>query len=84
MAGGDDGVNEGGNGSGNGSGNEGGNEGDQQGDQQGAIDATGCADLSDALLLCYDKHRDWRACRKEVEAFRRCYAAHRANTAASN
>lgn len=43
-------------------------------DQQEAIESTGCSELSDALLLCYDAHgRDWRACRAELTAFRSCY-----------
>lgn len=42
-------------------------------DQQGAIEATGCSELNDALLLCYDTHRDWRRCKIEMDAFRKCY-----------
>lgn len=42
-------------------------------DQQGAIEATGCAELNDQVLLCYDQHRDWRKCRLEMGAFRECY-----------
>ena len=45
-------------------------------DQQVAIDKTGCGELNDKLLLCYDEHRDWRKCRPEVEAFRSCYRSH--------
>lgn len=40
--------------------------------QQKAIDETGCAILNDAVLLCYDEHRDWRRCRDVVEQFRQC------------
>ena len=43
-------------------------------DQQEAIEETGCAEESDALLLCYDGHgRDWRACRAHIAALRACY-----------
>lgn len=40
--------------------------------QQKAIEETGCAKLNDAVLLCYDEHRDWRQCRDVVEQFRQC------------
>jgi cytochrome c oxidase assembly factor 4 len=42
-------------------------------DQQTAIEKTGCSELNDALLLCYDEKRDWRKCRAELQAFRKCY-----------
>jgi cytochrome c oxidase assembly factor 4 len=42
-------------------------------DQQAVIQRTGCSEVNDELLLCYDQHRDWRKCRPEVEAFRSCY-----------
>ncbi len=43
-------------------------------DQQEAIEHTGCAEESDALLLCYDEHgRDWRKCKDHLTAFRQCY-----------
>ncbi|PJF19424.1 hypothetical protein PSACC_00778 [Paramicrosporidium saccamoebae] len=38
-----------------------------------AIEKTGCSELNDVLLLCYDKTRDWRKCRAELQAFRECY-----------
>ena len=44
-------------------------------DQQSAIEQTGCGDLNDKVLLCYDEHRDWRACKDLVNAFRECYNA---------
>lgn len=43
-------------------------------DQQSAIEHTGCSELNEQLLLCYDEHRDWRSCQPEMSAFRRCYA----------
>ena len=46
------------------------------GDQQGAIDATGCGPLNDAVLLCYDRHRDWRQCHQEMAVFRQCFERH--------
>jgi hypothetical protein len=47
-----------------------------EGDQQAAIDKTGCGELNDLVLLCYDKHRDWRKCQPEMQAFRECYQRH--------
>ncbi|KAI8050825.1 hypothetical protein BDF22DRAFT_693600 [Syncephalis plumigaleata] len=40
---------------------------------------TGCYEENTKLHHCYAKHRDWRACKDEMEAFRQCYARH-ANT----
>jgi cytochrome c oxidase assembly factor 4 len=38
-----------------------------------AIKATGCFPQNEALQLCYyDSGRDWRACKKEMDAFREC------------
>ncbi len=36
------------------------------------VERSGCAAENDALLLCYDATKDWRACRKELEAFKQC------------
>lgn len=33
---------------------------------------TGCQDLNDAVLLCYADKKDWRACKKELQAFKVC------------
>lgn len=41
-------------------------------DQQAAIDATGCGQLNEKVLLCFDQTRDWRQCQEEVTAFRHC------------
>lgn len=36
------------------------------------VEQSGCAAENDALFLCYDATKDWRACRKELEAFKQC------------
>ena len=41
--------------------------------EEDPIESTGCAAENDAVLLCYDKHRDWRRCRTEMEAFKTCF-----------
>lgn len=38
------------------------------------VDKTGCREWSDRVVLCHDKHKDWRACQEEIKAFKRCYA----------
>lgn len=40
---------------------------------------TGCADENLALTLCHADHKDWRACLKEMEAFKKCWASHNNN-----
>lgn len=41
-----------------------------------AIKKTGCYVENERLQLCYyDSGRDWRACKKEMDAFRECMAA---------
>lgn len=50
------------------------------------IEASGCAKESQVLQDCYiDGGKDWRKCREQVEAFRRCMAkqAEMAGSAAS-
>lgn len=37
---------------------------------------TGCAEENLALTLCHADTNDWRKCRKEMEAFKQCWAAH--------
>ena len=37
------------------------------------VDKTGCRELSDMVMLCHDKHKDWRLCQNEMKAFRQCY-----------
>lgn len=37
------------------------------------LESTGCQAENDALLLCYDQTKDWRACVKELRAFRLCF-----------
>lgn len=36
------------------------------------IEETGCESANDAVLLCYAETKDWRRCKKEVEAFKSC------------
>ncbi len=42
-------------------------------DFQDPVEATGCSEQNDALLLCFDKYKDWRKCQAELNAFRDCY-----------
>jgi hypothetical protein len=37
------------------------------------VESTGCQAENDALLLCFDRTKDWRACVKEMRAFRLCF-----------
>lgn len=46
------------------------------------VEKTGCQAQSDAILLCFDQHRDWRKCKSEIEAFRKCYEDFDKNRAA--
>ena len=39
---------------------------------------SGCQELNEALLACYIRTKDWRACRAELQAFRTCFARHQA------
>ncbi len=32
-----------------------------------------CNEFHEILLLCYNKQKDWRACRREMEDFKKCY-----------
>lgn len=43
-------------------------------DNTDPVDRTGCRDLSDMLVLCHDKYKDWRECKQEMEAFKKCYS----------
>lgn len=38
------------------------------------VDSTGCREQSDVLILCHDKYKDWRECKQEMEAFKKCYS----------
>ena len=33
---------------------------------------TGCDSQNDAVLLCFAETKDWRKCKKELEAFKAC------------
>lgn len=37
------------------------------------ISITGCETLNNDVLLCYSEKRDWRLCKKQVEAFKACF-----------
>jgi cytochrome c oxidase assembly factor 4 len=37
------------------------------------ISKTGCQTLNEAVLLCFEEHKDWRKCQKEVMAFKACF-----------
>lgn len=42
---------------------------------EGLIDPvveTGCELQNEAVLMCYAETKDWRKCKKELEAFKRC------------
>ncbi len=43
--------------------------------EEDPVELSGCAAENDAVLLCYDATKDWRACRKELEAFKKCIKA---------
>lgn len=36
------------------------------------VERTGCEKQNDAVLLCYAETKDWRKCKKELEAFKKC------------
>lgn len=37
------------------------------------VESTGCSAENEAVLLCFDRTKDWRMCKPELEAFRKCY-----------
>ncbi|KAF7503142.1 hypothetical protein GJ744_004284 [Endocarpon pusillum] len=37
------------------------------------IFSTGCAEEQLKMNDCYSDHKDWRICKKEMEAFRECW-----------
>ncbi|KAK1753975.1 hypothetical protein QBC47DRAFT_385292 [Echria macrotheca] len=39
------------------------------------IFSTGCADENAKMTDCYYEKKDWRACKDEMERFRRCWKA---------
>lgn len=41
---------------------------------------TGCQALNEAVLLCFDAHKDWRQCQKEIKAFKACFEAYTSRT----
>lgn len=40
------------------------------------VERSGCARENEAVLLCYDAKKDWRACKKELDDFKRCIQEH--------
>lgn len=36
------------------------------------VGETGCEAQNDAVLLCYAENKDWRRCKTELEAFKKC------------
>ena len=38
-----------------------------------SVDSTGCGELNEEVLVCMSKHRDWRKCQAEVQAFKQCF-----------
>ncbi|KAF2761146.1 hypothetical protein EJ05DRAFT_497704 [Pseudovirgaria hyperparasitica] len=40
------------------------------------IDNTGCAVENARMTDCYYEKKDWRACKAEMDAFRKCWAKH--------
>jgi len=37
------------------------------------VEETGCSPQNDAILLCFDRTKDWRKCKPEMEAFKTCF-----------
>ena len=48
-------------------------------DSNQILEETGCAELNDLVLLCYDKHKDWRKCQGEMRAFKECFQKYNNN-----
>lgn len=46
-------------------------------DEADPVGKTGCQELNDAVLLCWDEHRDWRKCVNEVRSFKECFEAYK-------
>ena len=40
------------------------------------IAKTGCQSLNETVLLCFDEHKDWRMCQREIMAFKTCFEAY--------
>ncbi|RVD85217.1 uncharacterized protein DFL_003545 [Arthrobotrys flagrans] len=43
------------------------------------IRKTGCAGENESLQMCFDKTKDWRACRKQLQEFKDCWRRHKNN-----
>lgn len=37
------------------------------------IQRTGCSDENEDLQMCYARTKDWRLCKKEMDAFKSCF-----------
>ncbi|KAH7045289.1 hypothetical protein B0J12DRAFT_742214 [Macrophomina phaseolina] len=46
---------------------------DEPDDWDKRIFSTGCAVENSKMTDCYFEKKDWRACKKEMEAFRECW-----------
>lgn len=40
------------------------------------MEAHPCQEENERVLLCYGRGKDWRECRRELEAFRKCFSSH--------
>ncbi|KAK6532195.1 hypothetical protein TWF281_006392 [Arthrobotrys megalospora] len=43
------------------------------------IQKTGCSEENENLQMCFDKTKDWRACRKQLQEFKDCWRRHKDN-----
>ena len=49
---------------------------DEEDEFDARIRRTGCFEKHEALQECYLRTKDWRECRDEMLAFKKCYAAY--------
>ncbi|CAO3563129.1 unnamed protein product [Mortierella alpina] len=57
----------------NGDNNEDEDEEEEEDEYEKRIERTGCSVENEALQMCYAEKHDWRACQKEMLAFRECW-----------
>lgn len=43
------------------------------------IESTGCNAENEAVILCFDRTKDWRDCVKELKAFKDCFENYQKN-----
>lgn len=53
--------------------NEAEEEEEEEDEYEKRIERTGCSVENEALQMCYAEKHDWRACQKEMLAFRECW-----------